>query len=88
VLCAFSPGDTSVSTVLLSSGVITNERVVRGHPSVQLATGDDRHVLAYHVDQSTDLILLPTHAPTPSLKLAPSGQQRQGDTLLVLGYRA
>jgi hypothetical protein len=78
----------SGSGVHVAGGVVTNAHVVGEDDSVTLVLADGSAVPAAVArrDPTVDLALLTTDAEFPSVELAPSRGQRQGDTVLVLGY--
>jgi S1-C subfamily serine protease len=82
------PG-ASGSGVAIAGGILTNQHVIDGAASIDVitASGQRAHAEVLRSNTTSDLALL--RAPDlnlPPLELEAAGQQRQGDTLLVLGY--
>jgi S1-C subfamily serine protease len=78
------------SGVRVGPGVITNAHVVGAAREVRLTLHDGSHVRATveRTDEGFDLALLRPETDLPALELELSGAQRQGDTVLALGYPA
>jgi S1-C subfamily serine protease len=83
-------GGSGGSGVRVGSGVITNAHVVGDAREVRLTLHDGSHVRAFveRTDVGFDLALLRPESDLPALELELSGAQRQGDTVLALGYPA
>lgn len=80
--------DSGGTGVRVSAGVVTNAHVVGEATKVRLTLHDGTRADATVIrkDAGYDLALLHTEANVPALELEPVGAQRQGDTVLVLGY--
>jgi S1-C subfamily serine protease len=78
------------SGVRVGAGVITNAHVVADATAVELTLHDGTKARATveRSDAGYDLALLRTDADLPALELEPAAAQRQGDTVLALGYPA
>jgi hypothetical protein len=76
------------SAVKISQGFLTNHHVVSGEQQVELIRSDGIRQPATVVrsDPWFDLALLSTGLEAPALEVEPARRQRQGDTVLVLGY--
>jgi S1-C subfamily serine protease len=86
-------GEPAGSGVRVGPGVITSAHVVGDASAVQLtlADGARSEATVVRLDEGYDLALLHPAADLthlPALSLEPAGSQRQGDTVLVLGYPA
>ena len=83
-------GEPAGSGVRVGPGVITSAHVVGDATAVQLtlADGARSEATVVRLDEGYDLALLQTGADLPALALEPAGSQRQGDTVLVLGFPA
>jgi putative serine protease PepD len=81
-------GEPAGSGVRVGPGVITSAHVVGDATAVQLtlADGASSEATVVRLDEGYDLALLQTGADLPALALEPAGSQRQGDTVLVLGF--
>jgi S1-C subfamily serine protease len=81
-------GEPAGSGVRVGPGVITSAHVVGDATAVQLtlADGASSEATVVRLDEGYDLALLQTGADLPALPLEPAGSQRQGDTVLVLGF--
>lgn len=80
--------DSGGSGVRVGAGVVTNAHVVGDARTVQLTLHDGTRAQATVVrkDMGYDLALLRTTADLPALELELVGAQRQGDTVLVMGF--
>ena len=76
------------SGVLVAEGVLTNAHVVEGARTADVTTADGRSSTAtvVRLDTAADLALLSAPAGIQVITVAGARQQRQGDTLLALGY--
>jgi S1-C subfamily serine protease len=83
-------GEPAGSGVRVGPGVVTSAHVVGDATAVQLtlADGARSEATVVRLDEGYDLALLQTAADLPALTLEPAGSQRQGDTVLVLGFPA
>jgi len=76
------------SGVKIAEGIVTTDHVVADAERVQVVTSDGRHGTAVVVRRAPalDLVLLQSDLDLPALELEESGEQRQGEAVLVLGY--
>ena len=81
-------GTSGGSGVKIDRGVLTNEHVVSGAARVEVVTRDGTRSPATvaRTSKKYDLALLLTEAPLPALEFEAARDQRQGDTVLALGY--
>ena len=78
------------SGVALAEGIITNEHVVRGSQEVQIERGDGtrQRATVLRSDAAYDLALVSNEGQIAPLEIEGVRQQRQGDSLLAIGYPA
>jgi serine protease Do len=76
------------SGVKIVEGIVTNDHVVADAERVQVVASDGRHGTATVVRRAPalDLVLLRSDLDLPPLELEGTGEQRQGEAVLVLGY--
>jgi serine protease Do len=74
--------------VKTSAGIVTNAHVVGAANQVQVLTSSGKSLDATVVarDDRRDLALLTSSDDLPPLDRAPAQEQRQGQTVLVMGY--
>jgi S1-C subfamily serine protease len=82
------PRPTQASGVKIADGIVTNDHVVADTDRVQVVASDGRHGTATVVRRTPvlDLVLLHADLDLPPLEIEPTGQQRQGEPVLVFGY--
>jgi hypothetical protein len=76
------------SGVKVAEGIVTNDHVVGDAERVHVVTSDGRRGTAVVVSRAAalDLVLLRTDLDLPAIALEGVKEQRQGETVLVLGY--
>jgi S1-C subfamily serine protease len=81
-------GDVSGSGVRIERGILTNAHIVGDARQVRIVAQDGRDAVGSVArrDPTVDLALVLADVPLPAIEIEPSNLQRQGDTVLVLGY--
>lgn len=79
---------SSGSGVRIPEGVLTNAHVVKGHPQVRVFAPDGKSAngTVTRLDEVRDLAIVTTDLSLTPMDREPSAQQRQGQTIVVLGY--
>jgi S1-C subfamily serine protease len=76
------------SGVKIAAGIVTNDHVVADEERVQVVASDGRQGTAVVIRRAPalDLVLLQSDLDLPPLELEGTGEQRQGEAVLVFGY--
>lgn len=88
VLTGDASAEGRASGVKIAAGIVTNDHVVGDAERVEIVAADGRRGTAVVARRAAalDLVLLRTDLELPAVELEGVGQQRPGETVLVLGY--